>query len=250
VTSRFTVAETNMLQTAQGSTAQLQYWLTEVLNEWRGALIATDHRVALGATIPDQLKRHVMALAVWMWLRDFPKLDVFKTQERKDAAMDAEKIYERICNKTFGSIEDIYPQSQVANWNSQPLVHGRMMPVPLPDTQLATASQLYANPNAPDDTVPTNSGNLPLTPLGLTLTPGNGQITLQWDVSVLAVSYNVYRSLTSGTETLLTNVTTTYYTDAGLANGTAYFYQISAVSAVGVSPRTGEQTQTPQAQDT
>jgi hypothetical protein len=42
------------------------------------------------------------------------------------------------------------------------------------------------------------------------------------------------------------NVSATSYTDAVVTNGTAYFYVVAAVNAVGVSPRSGEVSATPQ----
>jgi len=79
-------------------------------------------------------------------------------------------------------------------------------------------------------------------PTGLTATPGNAQVTLGWTASSGAASYNVKRATVSGGPyTTLTNVTTTSYTDAGLAIGTTYCYVVSAVTAAGVE--SGNSTQ-------
>ena len=46
--------------------------------------------------------------------------------------------------------------------------------------------------------------------------------------------YNIYRGTASGAETLLTQVgNVTSYTDSTVTNGTTYFYEVSAVNAVG-----------------
>ncbi len=153
---RLTPAEQAMLKSAQNVTTGLEEALDTVKREFLDALAANNQSVNTDGTVPDQLRRHIMAQAVWSWLRDFPQLKTYKTDERKAAASDAEKVYEKICNRTFGAIlspSGVVPAS--ANWNSQPKVLGRMTPIPQPDDQLQPVNQVqrYANPNAPTDTV-------------------------------------------------------------------------------------------------
>ncbi len=52
--------------------------------------------------------------------------------------------------------------------------------------------------------------------------------------------YRIYRATTSGGETLLTTTTSTAYDDRNIVNGTTYYYQVSAVNAVGEGPRSPE----------
>jgi hypothetical protein len=88
----------------------------------------------------------------------------------------------------------------------------------------------------------------PPTPTGLTATPGNASVMLSWNASSGATGYNVYRSTSTGTETLLqSGVTSTTFNDTGLTNGTTYFYKVSAVNAGGESSLSGEVSATPQA---
>jgi len=59
-------------------------------------------------------------------------------------------------------------------------------------------------------------------------------------------SYRIYRGTSSGTETLVTTVGNVLtYTDTGRTNGTTYWYQVSAVNAVGEGPRSTEKSATP-----
>jgi fibronectin type 3 domain-containing protein len=54
--------------------------------------------------------------------------------------------------------------------------------------------------------------------------------------------YRIYRGTASGKEVFLVSVTetTTSYTDAAVADGTTYYYEVSAVSAAGDSPMSAE----------
>jgi cellulose 1,4-beta-cellobiosidase len=87
----------------------------------------------------------------------------------------------------------------------------------------------------------------PATPAVLTATPGNGQVALSWSASSGATSYNVKRATVSGGPyTTIANPTSTSYTNSGLANGTTYYYVVSAVNSAGESGNSSEVNATPQ----
>ncbi len=95
---------------------------------------------------------------------------------------------------------------------------------------------------------PPGPPTIPPTPTGLTATAGNNQVSLAWNASAGATSYNVKRGMTSGSyDTPVTGVTTTSYIDTTAANGTIYFYVVSAVNSAGESGNSGEVSATPQA---
>jgi fibronectin type 3 domain-containing protein len=77
----------------------------------------------------------------------------------------------------------------------------------------------------------------PTAPTGLAATPGNTQVSLAWNASSGATSYNVLRSTTSGGSynSIATGLTTTSYTDTGLTNGTTYYYVVQAANSAGTS---------------
>src|SRR5262249_55790750 len=83
--------------------------------------------------------------------------------------------------------------------------------------------------------------------------PGTNSVSLAWSApssngGSAITNYKVYRSTSSGTETLLTTLgNVTSFTDSGLSNGTTYFYKVSAVNAVGESPLSLEKSATPTA---
>jgi PKD repeat protein len=101
------------------------------------------------------------------------------------------------------------------------------------------------------------AGTPPGPPTGLTAAPGNGQVSLSWTPPVnnggVAISgYKVYRGTTSGGETLVTtggcsavSGTATSCTDTGLTNGQKYFYEVSAVNAIGEGNKSNEASATP-----
>ncbi len=82
---------------------------------------------------------------------------------------------------------------------------------------------------------------VPAAPTGLNATAGNAQVALSWTGSAGAASYSVYRSTTSGSETLLVSgLTATSYTNTGLTNGTTYYYKVTAVNSAGESAKSSE----------
>jgi len=92
----------------------------------------------------------------------------------------------------------------------------------------------------------------PDAPTNLQTTPLNTRVVLTWAAPLdnggsPIFSYKIYRGTTSGGEILLTtigNVTT--YQDNSLTNGVTYYYQITAVNAIGEGLiRTSEQSAVP-----
>jgi hypothetical protein len=83
-------------------------------------------------------------------------------------------------------------------------------------------------------------------PTGLAATPGNSQVSLTWNASSGATSYNVKRSTTSGSGyATVSSPTGTSYTDTGLTNGTAYYYVVSAVANANESANSSQVSATP-----
>jgi len=82
---------------------------------------------------------------------------------------------------------------------------------------------------------------VPGTPTGMTATAGDGKTTIGWGAVTGASSYNVYRSTTPGTQgTKVGTSTTTSYVDSTVANGSTYYYQVTASSAAGEGTATAQ----------
>jgi fibronectin type 3 domain-containing protein len=103
----------------------------------------------------------------------------------------------------------------------------------------ANSSEASATPVAPV--------TAPATPTGLQATGGNAQVSLSWNASTGAASYNVKRSTTNGGPygTAVASPTTTNYTDATVTNGTTYYYVVSAVNTAGQSGNSAQASATP-----
>jgi fibronectin type 3 domain-containing protein len=91
-------------------------------------------------------------------------------------------------------------------------------------------------------TVPAVPGNVEAKPAG------PGQITVSWDPSPGATSYEIYRSTTKGGEGTTPHATTTStsFLDTGLVDGppTVYYYTVAATNSAGTSAQSAE-TATP-----
>jgi fibronectin type 3 domain-containing protein/regulation of enolase protein 1 (concanavalin A-like superfamily) len=88
---------------------------------------------------------------------------------------------------------------------------------------------------------------VPTVPTGVTATRGDTQVTLIWTGASGATSYNVKRGTSSGTYPTVTNVTTTSLVITGLANGTPYYFVVSALNPTGESGNSSEVIATPMA---
>ncbi len=87
---------------------------------------------------------------------------------------------------------------------------------------------------------------LPAAPTGLAATAGNGQVALTWSATSYATSYVVGRSTTNGGPyTAIATPTGTGYTDTGLANGTTYYYVVSATDLSGTGPGSAQSSAEP-----
>ena len=78
---------------------------------------------------------------------------------------------------------------------------------------------------------------VPDAPTGLSATSGSAQAILTWNPAATATSYYLKRSMTNGGTyaTVVGNYALTSYTNTGLANGTNYYYVVSATNAAGES---------------
>src|SRR5208282_2468723 len=89
----------------------------------------------------------------------------------------------------------------------------------------------------------------PSAPASLSAIPGNAQVTLSWPAVVNATGYFLSRGTSSSNETTIVvgNYAGTNYTNTGLANGTTYYFVVTATNSVGLSPESPEASATPSA---
>ena len=86
----------------------------------------------------------------------------------------------------------------------------------------------------------------PLAPTGLAAVGGGGKVTLAWSASAAATNYHVKRSTTAGSGyATISSTSSLSFIDTGVANGTTYYYVVSAVNATGESPDSVEASALP-----
>jgi uncharacterized protein (DUF1800 family) len=81
----------------------------------------------------------------------------------------------------------------------------------------------------------------PGAPGGFSASAGNATVTLNWNAVAGALSYNVFRGLTTngqGDVPLATGITLLTWVDTTVTNGTTYYYKVAAVSASGLGAKT------------
>ncbi len=94
--------------------------------------------------------------------------------------------------------------------------------------------------------VSSNSLPAPTAPTNLLAAAANQLVTLSWSPSATATGYLVKRATTSGgTYTTVASLAVTNYSDTAVANGTAYFYVVSAFNGGGEGANSGEVSATP-----
>ncbi|GEM_PF-853908 len=106
--------------------------------------------------------------------------------------------------------------------------------------------------NTGDGNTVSDLNEAPAVPLGLMATPTEEAVVLEWeDPGPDAVSVEVLRSASSGGpyETIHT-VADSRYVDAGLDNGTTYFYVVQAVDLLGVASAVSTEVSATPAEDT
>jgi hypothetical protein len=93
---------------------------------------------------------------------------------------------------------------------------------------------------------PGRSGSVPAAPATLLATPNNSNVALAWSSSSGATSYNIYRGTSSGGETeMTTGIFGTSYTDTSVANGTTYYFEVTAANSQGESGKSNQAPATP-----
>jgi fibronectin type 3 domain-containing protein len=87
----------------------------------------------------------------------------------------------------------------------------------------------------------------PAAPASLTAVAGNAQVNLTWPASIGATGYVVLRGTSSGnaTNTIVSGITSTNYTDTGLVNGTNYYYVVQAIGTAATSGNSSQASATP-----
>ncbi len=117
----------------------------------------------------------------------------------------------------------------------------KSLPVTIQDAQARTGNTTIS--------LTVQSASAPPAPSNLVAIGGDAQVSLSWTSSAGATGYNVKRGTASGGpySTIATNVNTTNFLDTLVANGTHYYYIVTAVNATDESGPSNEANATPSA---
>ncbi|MGD0817078.1 MAG: fibronectin type III domain-containing protein, partial [Methanomassiliicoccales archaeon] len=120
------------------------------------------------------------------------------------------------------------------------------IPLTFQDTTVINGQTYYYNITAHNSmgqstyssTVSAMPLNVPSAPTAATATPAIGHMTLNWNPPYNeggspVTNYRIYRGTSASLLLFLKDSAQTFSTDSGLSNGQTYYYQISAVNAVG-----------------
>jgi len=83
----------------------------------------------------------------------------------------------------------------------------------------------------------------PPAPTNVSITPGDGLVSLTWSPSPNAVSYNIYMGTEAGAQEatpIRSRIENARFKIGGLSNGTRYFFKVAAVNASGISSLSAE----------
>ena len=161
VLSEFTPNEAASIRNMQGSGSGPGYVNIDVItartiDEVRGFILAGDYAIDETAddTLPKGLFADAIAIARWRTLIAAPQLRQLQTEERKKAFDDALAKLNKIADQQFNVEPPIPPTSDLTAgcWNSENKLIMRTHPVVRPGPQ---GTDAYANPDAPDDAIPT-----------------------------------------------------------------------------------------------
>jgi hypothetical protein len=113
-----------------------------------------------------------------------------------------------------------------------------------------TANLTTLSPNANDQlsslSIVAGPNTAPSVPTDLSATPSNAQVTLSWTATPGATGYFVRRATVSGGP--YTDIGTpafSAFADAGLNNGTTYYYVVAATNSFGTSANSSQVSATP-----
>jgi fibronectin type 3 domain-containing protein len=139
---------------------------------------------------------------------------------------------------THGSQGTKVGASSVTSYTDTTAVNGTTYFYEVTADDAAGESPVSAQSSAATPEVPAGA---PAAPTEVTVNAGNAKVTVTWTPVTGATSYNIYRSTAQGSQgTKVGASSTASYSDTGAANGTTYYYEVTADNAVGESAASGQ----------
>jgi uncharacterized protein (DUF1800 family) len=123
---------------------------------------------------------------------------------------------------------------------------GTTLPATPPTPPSAPPTPAPPTPPSAPALPPETTAVVPAVPTGVTATAGNGNITLAWTLVAGATAYHIYRGTAPNpTVQVFAGLLGSPLFDAGLTNGTTYYYRVTAINADGESAKSSEVSNSP-----
>ncbi|MFC1943115.1 fibronectin type III domain-containing protein [Chloroflexota bacterium] len=144
--------------------------------------------------------------------------------DNSEGDLDGYDIYRGLSTGNYTQIESLWASS---NYTDTGLTGGITYYYAVKAVDLASYESGYS-----DEATATPTDQPPAAPAGLTATPGDGLVNLDWDDNTEGDldGYDIYRGLSTGNYTQIESLwASSNYTDVGLTGGITYYYAVKAV---------------------
>ena len=130
--------------------------------------------------------------------------------------------------------------SSVDAWTATGATAAYTVSTPAETTLTCTATDFYGETGTGTTVLNAGSNGIPGAPQSVVATGGTAQVTVTWGAVANAISYNLYWGTAPGATVNLIPGVASGYSHTGRADGTTYYYVVSAVTVAGEGPKSLE----------
>ena len=130
--------------------------------------------------------------------------------------------------------------SSADGWTAAGTTATYIVSTPAETTLTCTATDFYGEVGTGTTILNAGSNGIPGAPQSVVAIGGTAQVTVTWGAVTNAISYNLYWGTAPGATVNLISGVASGYTHTGRADGTTYYYVVSAVTVAGEGPKSLE----------